>query len=341
MSGEMYTKLDILGSGRFATVYEAKNKETGQIVAIKKINVGSRDETQYGINRTAYREIKLLGELNHENIIKLLDVYSEYGNICLVFEHMDTDLFNIIENRSIIFKLSHIKNYTKQLCTGLHYLHKNWILHRDLKPDNLLLRKTGLLTITDFGLARTFASPDRIYTNQVVTRWYRCPELIMGAKKYGPAVDMWSVGCIIAQLFLRVPLISEDSDIQQLATIVKIFGLPDEENWPFASNFSSFIKFNVQQPVPLKSIFTAVDDDSIDFITKLLVLNPLKRFTSLDVLHSNFLNKNPMPCDNNELPFDVNSKDTTQPSVKRQSDSNDEYNNYEIKSIYYFTMFTF
>lgn len=166
---------------------------TEQIVAVKKIKIGSREEARDGINRTALREIKLLHELQHENVIGLLDVFGYKSNVSLVFDFMDTDLEVIIKDiKGIpVLTLANIKAYMIMTLRGLEYLHLNWILHRDLKPNNLLVNSNGVLKIGDFGLARFFGSPNRTYTHQVVTRWYRSPELLFGARQYSTGVDMW------------------------------------------------------------------------------------------------------------------------------------------------------
>ncbi|CAI8043245.1 Cyclin-dependent kinase 7 [Geodia barretti] len=145
---------------------------------------------------------------------------------------MDTDLEVIIRDSSILLTPGHVKAYAVMTLQGLEYLHNNWILHRDLKPNNLLLDRNGILKITDFGLAKPFGSPNRMLTHQVVTRWYRSPELLFGARLYGTGVDIWAVGCIIAELLLRVPFIPGDTDLGQLTKIFEICGTPTEEIWP-------------------------------------------------------------------------------------------------------------
>lgn len=164
---------------------------TNAIVAVKKIKIGSREEARDGINRTALREIKLLHELQHDNVIGLLDVFGHKSNVSLVFDFMDTDLEVVIKDQKIVLAPADIKAYTIMTLKGLEYLHINWILHRDLKPNNLLVNSNGILKIGDFGLAKFFGSPNRINTHQVVTRWYRPPELLFGARQYGTGVDVW------------------------------------------------------------------------------------------------------------------------------------------------------
>ena len=243
-----YEKIDFLGEGQFATVYKARDTEfqkdegdggdapaTGDpdaIVAVKKIKLGTRAEAKDGINRTALREIKLLQELSHDNIISLRDVFGYQSSISLVMDFMDTDLEVIIKDTTLVLAPANIKSYVLQTFLGLEYLHNNWILHRDLKPNNLLVNRKGVVKITDFGLAKAYGSPNRQYTHLVVTRWYRAPELLFGARIYGAGIDIWAMGCILAELLLRVPFVAGETDLDQLAKIFQALGTPTEETWP-------------------------------------------------------------------------------------------------------------
>ena len=214
-----------------------------------------------GINRTALREIKLLQEIQHENIIHLIDVFGHRSNVSLVMDFMDTDLEVIIKDNSIILTPANIKSYVLQTLLGLEYLHSNWILHRDLKPNNLLMNKDGVLKIADFGLAKFYGSPNRQYTHIVVTRWYRAPELLFGARNYGTGVDVWAVGCILAELLLRIPFLAGDTDLDQLAKIFQALGTPTEENWPGHNKLPDFVQFKTYPSTLLSDIFTAAGDD--------------------------------------------------------------------------------
>ena len=156
----------------------------------------------YARNSPSQRSLQLQ-EIKHENCIELVDVFGHRSNVSIVMDFMDTDLEIIIQDKSIILTPANIKSYTLQTLLGLEYLHRNWILHRDLKPNNLLVDSKGCLKLGDFGLAKQFGSPNRVYTHIVVTRWYRAPELLFGAKNYGVGVDIWAVGCILAELLLR------------------------------------------------------------------------------------------------------------------------------------------
>ncbi|XP_065161473.1 cyclin-dependent kinase 7 [Atheta coriaria] len=316
-----YEKIEFLGEGQFATVYKARDVDTDTIVAVKKIKIGSHIETKDGINRTALREIKILQELSHKNLIGLLDVFGHMSNISLVFDFMDTDLEIIIKDNTIILTTANIKSYTIQTLQGLEYLHLNWILHRDLKPNNLLVNANGVLKIGDFGLAKAFGSPNRINTHQVVTRWYRSPELLFGAQQYSTGIDMWAVGCILAELLLRVPFLPGDSDLDQLTRIFQVFGNPTEENWPGIKELIAYIEFKPFQPVPLKHIFTAAGDDLLDVLNSLLALNPIERKTCTELLQMPYFSNKPAPTYGPKLPLPQNirnQRNLEKPSLKRK-----------------------
>ena len=160
---------------------------------------------------------------------------------------------------------------------GLEYLHAHWVLHRDLKPNNLLINKNGILKITDFGLAKSFGSPNRIMTHQVVTRWYRSPELLFGARLYSTSIDQWAVGCILAELMLRLPFLPGESDLGQLTKIFEVCGTPTEEAWPGVKSLPDYVEFKPLPGQPFKDIFSAAGDDLLELLESCLILDPSKR----------------------------------------------------------------
>lgn len=316
-----YEKIDFLGEGQFATVFKACDRETGNIVAVKKIKMGGRIEAQDGINRTALREIKLLQELHHENIIGLLDVFGHKSNISLVFDFMDTDLEVVIKDMSLVLRPSDVKAYVLMTLKGLEYLHLNWVLHRDLKPNNLLLTSEGILKLGDFGLARYYGSPNRAYTHQVVTRWYRSPELLFGAQMYGTGVDMWAVGCILAELLLRTPFLPGESDLDQLTKIFMALGTPNDSRWSSARLLSSFVQFKHFPGTALSDIFTAASDDLLQLLSRLLCLDPAERCSSSEALRMSYFSSSPAPTPGPSLPLPSQiTHIPARPTLKRRID---------------------
>ncbi|CCD69307.1 Cyclin-dependent kinase 7 [Caenorhabditis elegans] len=299
-----YDTIKHLGEGQFANVYLAQDLESGECVAIKKIKLGSREEAKDGINRTAIREIKLLKEIHHDNIIGLRDVIGHRTSIQLVFDFMDTDLEHVIKDKEIILMPAHIKNITMQMLLGLEFLHVHWILHRDLKPNNLLMNKMGRVKLTDFGLARFFGSPNRNYTHQVVTRWYRAPELLFGARSYGVGIDIWSVGCIIAELLLRNPIFPGESDIDQLVKIFNILGCPTPETWPNMTEMNSYVIIKPQtEYMALNYYFSAAPQDLLDLMAGMWTFDPIKRLTCTQSLQMEYFRTQPFCCLDEELPL--------------------------------------
>ncbi|XP_027652477.2 cyclin-dependent kinase 7 isoform X5 [Falco peregrinus] len=232
----------------------------------------------------------------------LLDAFGHKSNISLVFDFMETDLEVIIKDTSIVLTQSHIKAYMLMTLQGLEYLHQHWILHRDLKPNNLLLDENGILKLADFGLAKSFGSPNRVYTHQVVTRWYRAPELLFGAKMYGVGVDMWAVGCILAELLLRVPFLPGDSDLDQLTRIFETLGTPTEEQWPGMTNLPDYVTFKSFPGMPLQHIFSAAGDDLLSLLQGLFTFNPCTRVTATQALKQKYFSNRPGPTPGNQLP---------------------------------------
>ena len=194
---ERYQKMEKIGEGTYGVVYKAKDRVTGEIIALKKIRLEAEDE---GIPSTAIREISLLKELQHPNIVRLYDVVHRERKLTLVFEFLDQDLKKYLDVCDSGLGLPIMKSFLYQLLTGVAYCHHHRVLHRDLKPPNLLINREGQLKLADFGLARAFGIPVRSYTHEVVTLWYRAPDVLLGSRKYSTPVDIWSVGCIFAEM---------------------------------------------------------------------------------------------------------------------------------------------
>eukprot|EP00854_Cymbomonas_tetramitiformis_P021700 gene21700-26101_t len=289
MASQVYEKIEQIGEGTYGQVYTARERETNEIVALKKVRMDNEKE---GFPITAIREIKILKSLSHKNVVRLKECVTSKahesnqnkGSIYMVFEYMDHDLTGLQDRPGIKFSVPQIKCYMKQLLTGLHYCHKNNVLHRDIKGSNLLIDNKGILKLADFGLARPWTSENaNALTNRVITLWYRPPELLLGAQKYGPEIDMWSVGCIFAELLL---------------------GSPTEENWPGAEKLRFYHMFKPEKPLRrrLNEQFKNLPGDALELIDKLLTLDPKNRLTAEQaLLHDYFVNE-PRPCEPGVLP---------------------------------------
>ncbi|XP_006010583.1 cyclin-dependent kinase 2-like isoform X2 [Latimeria chalumnae] len=276
---EVFRKVEKIGEGTYGVVYKAVNKLTGDMVALKKIRLDAETE---GVPSTAIREISLVKELNHPNIVELLDVIHREKKLYLVFEFLSQDLKKYMDSsKSTRLPLPLIKSYLYQLLLGVSYCHSHRVIHRDLKPQNLLINEIGDIKLADFGLARAFGVPLRTYTHEVVTLWYRAPEILLGCKYYSTAVDIWSIGCIFAEMITGRPLFPGDSEIDQLFRIFRTLGTPNESVWPgvthlpdYKANFPQWCKQDVNTIVP------SLNADGKDLLTQLLQYDPNKRISA-------------------------------------------------------------
>jgi len=214
-----YEKVEKIGEGTYGVVYKGKDLHTNETIALKKIRLEQEDE---GVPSTAIREISLLKEMHHRNIVRLHDVVHNDKCIYLVFEYLDLDLKKHMDSSPDFKNHRIVKSFLYQILRGIAYCHSHRVLHRDLKPQNLLIdRRTNLLKLADFGLARAFGIPVRTFTHEVVTLWYRAPEILLGARHYSTPVDVWSVGCIFAEMVNQKPLFPGDSEIDELFKIFR------------------------------------------------------------------------------------------------------------------------
>eukprot|EP01104_Vermistella_antarctica_P010524 TRINITY_DN2817_c0_g1_i1.p1 TRINITY_DN2817_c0_g1~~TRINITY_DN2817_c0_g1_i1.p1 ORF type:complete len:343 (-),score=59.47 TRINITY_DN2817_c0_g1_i1:137-1165(-) len=298
---ERYERICVVGQGTYGVVTKSIELATGRVVAIKKIRMGDASE---GVSFVALREIKILQEIHQDNVINLIDVFSHGSNIHLVFEFALTDLEVVIQDRSLFFSPADVKSYMLMLLRGVQEIHTHWVLHRDLKPNNLLIGTDGKLKITDFGLARPCGSPNRLFTHQVVTRWYRAPELLFGARTYTTAVDMWAVGCIFAELMLRTAYLPGESDLDQLGKMFAALGTPTEEIWPGVTSLPDYVEYDVTPAPGFSQLFTAASEGALDLLSRLLVYNPLNRISAEDALkHRYFTKEAPSPSAPSQLPL--------------------------------------
>ncbi|KAJ2083933.1 hypothetical protein H4R24_000463 [Coemansia sp. RSA 988] len=232
---DTYKKLNRIGEGTYGIVYRARERKTKRVVALKRMRVDSNaSKTTKSLPLASFREISLLKRLRHPNIVNILDIVvgNRLESIFMVMEFCECDLGTLLDNMKAPFSHSEVKSIMQQLFCGLKYCHANHVVHRDLKLPNMLLTASGELKIADFGLARLFHEPKRPMTPQVVTLWYRAPELILGSKEYSTSIDMWSAGCIFGELLIHRPFMPGKSEPDQLRLIAEMIGAPNERIWP-------------------------------------------------------------------------------------------------------------
>jgi len=304
-----YEKIAKIGQGTFGEVFKAcEKKNKYNIVALKKIILENEKE---GFPITALREIKILQVLNHENIVNLIEVCHSRGNhhnnyrsgFYLVFEFCHHDLAGLLSNFAVKFSLGEIKQVTQQLLNGLYHLHTAKIIHRDMKAANVLITKLGTLKLADFGLARALNSnpnglPNR-YTNRVVTLWYRPPELLLGERNYGPPVDLWGAGCIMAEMWTRSPIMQGNTEQHQLTLIAQLCGAITPEVWPNVETLELYDKMELDKR-PKRRVKERLkpyvkDPYACDLIDKLLCLDPANRIDADNALNHDFFWTDPMP----------------------------------------------
>lgn len=277
---DSYQRIEKIGEGTYGIVYKAINRKTNSIVALKKIRLENEDE---GIPATTIREISLLKTLKHPTIINLIDVIYSEKKLYLVFEYLETDLRSFIDTQEDIPEAL-VLRMALQLFTALCFCHTRGILHRDVKPQNILVDKDLNIKLADFGLGRAINVPLRTYTHDIVTLWYRPPEILLGSKYYSGSVDVWSAGCIIAELILSKPLFPGDSEIDQLYKIFRVRGTPDDEVWLNVSHLPNYkAMFPKWKGVRLMEILNA-SEELVDVIEKCMVYDPVKRMVARDLM---------------------------------------------------------
>ncbi|KAG6597998.1 CMGC/CDK protein kinase [Phytophthora cinnamomi] len=299
-SVDCYARIGKIDEGTYGVVSKARDKETGDVVALKQVKM-SADVSQEGFPITALRETNVLLSLDHPNIVQVREmvVGSTPDKIYMVMDYAENDLKNVMQTKmKAPWLQSEVKYLLHSLLSAVAYMHDRWYIHRDLKTSNLLYDARGVLKVCDFGLARKYGSPLRTYTQLVVTLWYRSPELLLGAKKYSTAVDIWSVGCIFAEMLLMKPLFTGRGELDQTDQIFKLLGAPNEENWPGVdddvpdANVSVRGKWprhsRLRDKFPLAATFSgsgcSLSKAGFDLLSRMLALSPSKRISAKDAL---------------------------------------------------------
>ncbi|PSS16179.1 Serine/threonine-protein kinase [Actinidia chinensis var. chinensis] len=300
---DSFEKLDKIGQGTYSNVYRARDLDQGKIVALKKVRFDNLEPESV---RFMAREIHVLRRLDHPNIIKLEGLVTSRMScsLYLVFEYMEHDLAGLASHPGLKFTESQVKCYMQQLLCGLDHCHSRGVLHRDIKGSNLLIDNNGILKIADFGLA-SFYNPhmSQPLTSRVVTLWYRPPELLLGATYYGTAVDLWSTGCILAELYAGKPIMPGRTEVEQLHKIFKLCGSPSEEYWR-KSKLPHATIFKPQQPYRrcVAETFKDFPVAALGLMETLLSIDPADRGSAASALTSEFFMTKPLPCDPSSLP---------------------------------------
>lgn len=292
---ENYKRTELLGQGTYGKVYKAQNLTTGKVVALKKTILTVDDE---GVPPTTLREVSILRSLSNPYVVRLEEVVHTESRtgpplLYLVFEFLDHDLKQFMASKygkGVGIEAELARHFTLQVLLGLKYCHANSVMHRDLKPQNLLVDvESKTIKLADFGLGRVFSLPVAKYTHEVITLWYRAPEILLGTKCYSTGVDTWSVGCILAEMITGRPLFCGENELEQLLAIFRILGTPTPAIWPSASELRDWHDYPQWTPQELQTAVPALaslGEDGLRLITDMLQLDPAKRVSAIDAIKS-------------------------------------------------------
>ncbi|XP_077462515.1 cyclin-dependent kinase 15 isoform X2 [Stigmatopora argus] len=290
-----YVSLEKLGEGSYASVYKGISRINGQLVALKVIQT----KTEEGIPFTAIREASLLKGLKHANIVLLHDIIHARDSLTFVFEYMQTDLAQYMDQHPGGLHSHNVRVFMFQLLRGLTFIHDRRILHRDLKPQNLLISYLGELKLADFGLARSKSVPCQSFSSDVVTLWYRPPDVLLGSTDYSTALDIWGAGCIFVEMLQGSPAFPGVTDVfDQLVKIWMVLGIPSEDNWPGVTRLPNYqTDWSLpSKPKRIHSVWkrlSRLPDKTEDLVQKMLTLAPADRISAPDAMRHPYFNTLP------------------------------------------------
>ncbi len=315
-----YERLNYIHEGVYGQVFRARDRITGEIFAIKKAKLTKEKE---GFPITSIREINLLLGMKHPNIVNVKEVVtgSSLDHIFVVMEYVEHELKDMMEHTKYNFSTAEIKCLLKQLLQAIEYFQNHNIMHRDLKTSNLLYSNNGMLKVCDFGLARKFLGTKRSYTPVVVTLWYRAPEVLLGCDTYTPAIDIWSVGCIFAEIVLKEPLLRAQTEIEMIDVIFKTLGNPTSTTWPGWKElkYAKNLQPKNYTGSKLREIFktSCLNENGLDLLSRMLYYDPVKRITATEALKHPWFKEGPPPQDIELMPTFPARNDTSRDTRKK------------------------
>ena len=309
---DTYDRIDRVSEGAYGIVWKAKDLATNEIVALKQIKFDFEQKRNQGFPVTALREINVLMELSHECIVgvKEMVVGSTDDKVFMVMEFMELDLQQAIKQKRQypnVLRQAELKGIMRQILMGTAHMHSKWFMHRDLKTSNILVHRTGRVALCDFGLAKRYQDPPKHSTEVVVTLWYRAPELLLGEAKYGPAIDVWSLGCIFGELICQEAIMQGQGEIDQIDKIFQMIGTPTDQAWPDAKKLPYFNLFKwkeskksllretfpINAPPHYKKVF--LDGNGFNLLKRMLTLDPRKRISAQEALDHEYFRKGVPP----------------------------------------------